>query len=247
MTSTSQIPQPPNIQINPQMAPSTSFSQILSEQTVLEQTTFTQPSQQLTIPDSEQYQPPPSNQIQTLSVSDQPSTSSDTEILDKPPLDILESDYIESELLKINSEMQSLVQLRRVPTLSVVYEDRWISLKSKASDLIDVVSKKCLRNQAAAVRRFSRHMHLAEQARGPLLYLANEPFYSESDYVTREAKVYKMLKQKLKESKAKEDSLMQRQSALEDFVKQQSELLKKQTEEISSLKALIQQPQQTNP
>jgi phosphohistidine swiveling domain-containing protein len=44
MTSTSQIPQPPNTQINPQMAPSTSSSQILSEQTVPEQTTFIKPT-----------------------------------------------------------------------------------------------------------------------------------------------------------------------------------------------------------
>jgi hypothetical protein len=110
--------------------------------------------------------------------------------------------------------MQALVQLRRVPTLSIVYEDRWTSLKSKASELLDVVSEKCLRIQAAAVRRHLRNMHLAEQARGPMLYLANEPFYSKSEYVSREAKVFKMLKQRLvkqqEESKAREDSLLQR-------------------------------------
>jgi hypothetical protein len=104
---------------------------------------------------------------------------------------------------------------------------------------------KCLRIQAAAVRRHLR-MHLAEQARGSMLYLANEPFYSESEYVSREAKVFKMLKQRLikqqEESKARENSLLLRQLALEDFVKQQSELLKKQSEEISRMKALIQQP-----
>ena len=76
--------------------------------------------------------------------------------------------------------MQALVQLRRVPTLSIVYEDNWTSLKSKASELLDVVSKKRLRIQAAAVRRQLRNLHLAEQASVPKLYLENEPFYSES-------------------------------------------------------------------
>jgi hypothetical protein len=110
--------------------------------------------------------------------------------------------------------MQALVQLRRIPTLPIAYEDRWTSLKSRVSELLDAVSKKCFRIQAAAARRHLKNIHLAEQARGPLLYLENEPFYSESDYVTREEKVFKMLKQKLKESKAKEDSLLQRQLAL---------------------------------
>jgi hypothetical protein len=218
----------------------TSSEPVDPEQTIPEQTNFIQPSQQLTIPVSEQIQPPPQSQIQILSVSDQPSTSSDIQILEQPPLDILDSDYNESELIKISTEMQSLVQLRRVPTLYVAYEE-----------LLDTVSKKCLRIQAAAVRRYLRNLHLVEQARGPLLYLANEPFYSESEYVSREAKVFKMLKQILvkqqEESKAREDSLLQRQLAFEDFVKQQFELLKKQSEEISRMKELIQHTQQTNP
>jgi len=79
--------------------------------------------------------------------------------------------------LKINEEMKALVQLRRVPTLSVDYEDHWASLKSKAFELIDVVSKKCLRIQAAALKRHLRILHLAEESTRPLLYLANAPFY----------------------------------------------------------------------
>ena len=119
----------------------------------------------------------------TLSASDQPSSSSHIQILEQPPINILESEYIEAELLKISEEMQALVQLRRVHTLSVDYEDQWSSLKSKASELIDAVSKKCLRIQAAALRRHLKILHLAEQAKGPLLYLPNAPFYSESEYV----------------------------------------------------------------
>jgi len=144
--------------------------------------------------------------------------------------------------------MQDLVQLRRVPTLSVDYEDQWSTLKSKASELINVVSQKCCRIQAAALRRHLRILHLAEQAKVPLLYLANAPFYSELDYVSRDAKVFKMLKQKVlkqkEESKAREDSLLQRQLALEETVKQQAELLKKQFEDITRIMALIQQQQQ---
>jgi len=91
-----------------------------------------------------------------LSASDQPSSSSHIQILEQPPLNIMESEYIEAELLKISEEMKALVQLRRVPTLSVHYEDHWSSLKSKASELIDAVSKKCLRIQAVALKRHLR-------------------------------------------------------------------------------------------
>jgi len=135
--------------------------------------------------------------------------------------------------------MKALVQLRRAPTLSVDYEDHWASLKSKASKLIDVVSKKCLRIQAAALKRHLRILHSSEKSTRPLLYLANAPFYAESDYVFREAKVFKMLKEKVlkqqEESKARENYLIQRQIALEETVKQQSELLKKQSKDITRI------------
>jgi len=186
-----------------------------------------------------------------LSASDQPSSPSHIQILEQPPLNILESEYIESELLKISEDMKALVQLRRVPTLSVDYEDQWASLKSKASELIDDVSKKCLQIQAAALKRHLRILHSAEQSTRPLMYLANAPFYAESDYVSREAKVFKMLKEKVlkqqEESKAREDYLLQRKLVLEETVKQQSELLKKQSEDIIRMMAFIQQQQQPNP
>jgi len=117
-----------------------------------------------------------------LSASDQPSSSSHIQILEQPPFNILESESIEAELLKISEEMKALVQLRRVPTLSIDYEDLWASLKSKASELIYVVSKKCLRIQAAALKRQLRILHSSEQSTRSLLYLANAPFYPESDY-----------------------------------------------------------------
>jgi len=186
-----------------------------------------------------------------LSASDQPSSPSHIPILEQPPLNILESEFTEAELLKISEEMKALVQLRRVPTLSVDYEDHWASLKSKTFELIDVVSKKCLRIQAAALKRHLRIMHSSEESSSSLLYLANAPFYAESDYVSREAKVFKMLKEKVlkqqEESKARENYFIQRQIALEETVKQQFELLKKQSEDINRMMAFIQQQQQPNP
>ena len=104
-------------------------------ETVVEESvlvTETKPS--VSIPDYEPTQNLP------LSTSDQPSSSSNIQILDQPPLNILESEFIEAELLKISKEMQDLVQLRRVPTLSIDYEDQWTSLKSKASELLNAVS-----------------------------------------------------------------------------------------------------------
>jgi len=120
--------------------------------------------------------------------------------------------------------MQDLVHLRRVPTLSIDYEDQWASLRNRASELLDAVSQKCIRIQAAELKRHLRALHLAAKAKAPLLFLANAPFYPESDYLSREAKVLKMLKQKVmkqeEESKAREDFLLQRHLALEKTVKQ---------------------------
>jgi hypothetical protein len=192
-------------------------------------------STQLTIPKS--------NTVQklSLSASDQPS---DLEILEQPPLDILESEYIVTELLKISSEMQDLIQLRRLLDLPIAYEEQWSSLKKKASDLLDDVSNRCIRTKAAAVRRFFKISQSVKQARGPKLLLTNESFYSEADYVTREERVFKLLKQKLarqqEEAKAREDALLQRQLALE-------ELVKKQAEQMEKMMNMMQQQQQTKP
>jgi hypothetical protein len=95
--------------------------------------------------------------------------------------------------------MHTLIQLRRVPTLSLDYEAKWASLKNRASELIDNISKKCIRTQAATVRRLLMNLQQVEPARGPVLCLANEPFYPESEYTWREEKVFKTLKKKLTE------------------------------------------------
>jgi len=170
-----------------------------------------------------------------LSTNDQPSSSSSSssiEILEQPPTNnLLESEFIESELLKISKDMQDLVQLRTVPTLSVDYEDQWASLRNMASKLLNVVGHQCIRIQAVELKCHLRALHLAAKAKAPLLYLANAPFYPESDYLSREAKVLKLLKQKVmkqeEESKAREDFLLQRHLALEETIKQQAEVIKK--------------------
>ena len=62
-------------------------------------------------------------------------------------------------------------------------------------------------------------MHTVEEDQAPLLYLANTPYFPESDYVTREAKMFKLLKQNVlkqqEKAKAREDLLLQKQLELE--------------------------------
>ena len=86
------------------------------------------------------------------------------------------------------------------------------------------------------MRRRLQESHSSPQLQSKPLYLANAPFYAESEYVTRDSKVFKMLKQQ-EEAKAREEHLLQRQLALEETVRQQSE-------DIKRLMALVQQQQQ---
>jgi len=168
----------------------------------------------------------------TLTTNDQPSSSSSSpsiQILEQPPPNLLESEYIEAELLQISKDMQKLVQLRRAPTLSIAYEDQWATLKTRASDLLNSVSQKCIKIQAVAVKHYFSAVHSTEEDQAPLLFLANAPFFPESDYVSREAKMFKLLKQKVmkqqEEAKARENLLLQRQLALEATLKQQAPLI----------------------
>jgi hypothetical protein len=176
-------------------------------------------------------------QIQSPSASDQ---SLDLEIIEQPPLDILESEYIVIELLKIGSEMQDLIQLRRLLDLPIIYEEEWAWVKKRATDLIEAVRNKCIRTKTAAVRRFFKISQSAKCAKGPKLLLTNEPFYSEADYVTREARMYKLLKQKMaqhhEEAKAREEALVQRQQALEDIMKKQAEQMENMMNMMQQLK-----------
>jgi hypothetical protein len=102
-------------------------------------------------------------------------------------------------------------------------------LQKKATDLIASVSRKCIRIKTVAVRRFLKDLKLAK--RGPRLLLTNEPFYSEADYMAREARMFKPLRQKMskqqEEAKVREIALLQRQQALEELVKKQAEQMEK--------------------
>ena len=76
------------------------------------------------------------------------------------------------------------------------------------------VSKKCIKIQNAAyMHRFST-VHSIEEDQAPLLYLANTPYFPESDYLIREAKIFKLLKKKIvkqqEDAKAREDLLLQK-------------------------------------
>jgi len=129
--------------------------------------------------------------------SDQPSSSSQIQTLNQPPINILEPDYLEDQLVEINDEMQTLVLLRKTPFLPFAYQEKWSAVKNRAFDLINDVAKKCCRIQAHAMKCRMQDLHSSQQLPSKLLYLTNAPFYVESEYVTRESKVFKMLKQKV--------------------------------------------------
>ena len=69
---------------------------------------------------------------------------------------------------------------------------------------------------------FVSNVHIVED-QAPLLYLVNTPYFPESEYLTREARIFKLLKQKIvkqqEEVKAREDLLLQKQLELEAALK----------------------------
>jgi len=194
------------------------------------QVTEFEPSVTITVSEPTQK---PTTKNPTLTTKDQHSSppSSSIQALKQPPSNLLESEFLEAEMLQISKDMQRLVQLRRAPTLSVAYEDQCATLKTRASELLNTVSQKCIKIQAAAVKHHFSTVHFAEEDQAPLLYLANAPYFPESDYMSREAKLFKLLKQKVlkqqEDAKAREDLLLQRQSALEAALKEQAALIEK--------------------
>ena len=130
---------------------------------------------------------------------------------------------------QISNDLQRLVQLKRSPTLKVAYQDQWETLKNRASELLNYVRKKCIKIQAAAYMHHFSTVHSVEEDQGPLMYLANAPYFPESDYMSREAKMFKLLKQKVlkqqEDAKAREDLLHQKQLALEAALKEQEALI----------------------
>jgi len=129
------------------------------------------------------------------SASDQPSSSSShVQIIDEPSSDILDPDYLDNQLAEINEEMHTLLNLRKTPFLPLAYQDKWPSVKDRMFSLVNNVSTKWCRIQAHAMKcRMKEHLS-TKHLQSKTLYLTNSPFYAESDYITRESKVFQMLK-----------------------------------------------------
>jgi len=119
------------------------------------------------------------------------------------------------------------VQLRRSPTLKLTYQEQWETLQARASELLSTLSQKCIKVHNTASMHYVSNVHLVED-QAPL-YLANTPYFPESEYLTREARIFKLLRQTIvkqqEEAKAKEDLLLQKQLELEATVKMQNDLI----------------------
>jgi len=185
--------------------------ELVVEKVVPESVQVTESEPSVTITVFEPIQKP-TQTLPTTITQDQPSSSSIQTIKQTPP-NLLKSKFHEAEMQQIRNDLQRLVQLRRSPTLKVAYQDQWATLKNRASELLNSVSQKCIKIQAAAYMHHFSTVHTVED-QAPLLYLANTPYFPESNYMTREAKMFKLLKQKVvkqqEDAKAREDLLLQK-------------------------------------
>jgi len=158
--------------------------------------------------------------------NDQPSSSSTIQTPKTTITHLLKSEVLESEVMNMHAELQSLVQLRRSSALADDYQGRWASLKDRTSELLDTVSQQCIKIQQAAIVHRTKPVQLIKE--DPLL-LAYTPFYCKSDYLTREGRILKQVKEEaMKEkaaAKAREDLLIQKQLEMEAAFKQQADLL----------------------
>ena len=141
--------------------------------------------------------------------------------------DLLKSEFLEVELLAINIEVQRLVQLRRSPTLKLTYQEQWETLQTRASELLSTISQKCIKIHNAASMHYASLVHLVED-QDPL-YIVNTPSFPESEYLTREARIFKLLRQTIvkqqEDAKAREDLLLQKQLELEAALKSKEDLI----------------------
>jgi len=180
------------------------------ETVVPESVQVTESEQTMTITVCEQIQKPTQTQP-TAITNDQPSSSSSIQTITQTPPNILKSEFLGAEMQQISNELQRLVQLRRSPTLKIAYQEQWATLKNRASELLNAVSQKCIKIQTAAHMHHVSNVHIVED-QAPLLYLANTPYFSKSDYLTREVRIFKLLKQKVvkqqEDAKAREDLLL---------------------------------------
>ena len=131
-------------------------------------------------------------------------------------------------MMNLNAELQRLVQIRRSSSLAVDYQDRWTTLKARASELLNLVSLKCIKIHEAANLHRIKPVHLIEEDPTPLL-LAYTPFYHKLEYMTREGRIVKQVREEAQKdiavAKAREDLLLQKQLELEATLKRQEALI----------------------
>jgi len=106
------------------------------------QVTESEPTMTITV--SDQIQKPTQTQP-TAITNDQQSSSSSIQTITQTPPNILKSEFLEAEMQQISNELQRLVQLRRPPTLKIAYQEQWVTLKNRASELLNAVSQKCIK------------------------------------------------------------------------------------------------------
>jgi len=99
--------------------------------------------------------------------------------------------------MAMSAELQRLVQLRRSSSITFDYQERWATMKARASELLNIVSLKCIKIQEVANLHRISSVHLVEEDSAPLL-LAYTPFYHKSEYMTREGRIVKLVREKAK-------------------------------------------------
>jgi len=140
---------------------------------------------------------------------------------------MLKSEFWDAELLAITAKVQSLVEHRRSPTLHLTYQELWETLQTRASELLSTLSQKCIKIHKVASMHYATLVHFVED-QDPLP-IANTPYFPESEYLTREARLFKQLRQTIlkqqEEAKAREDHLLQKQLELEAALKMKEDLI----------------------
>jgi len=197
-------------------SPQKAIPEPVVETVVSESVPATESEQTVAITVSEPIQTP-TQPPSTAITNDQPSTSSSTiQTLQQPPPNMLKSEFLEAELLAITAEVQRLVELRRSPTLQLTYQEQWETLQTRASELLSTLSQKCIKIHNAASMHYASLVHFVE-GQDPLP-IANTPYFPESKYLTKEARLFKLLRQTIlkqqEDAKAREDHLLQKQLEL---------------------------------
>ena len=169
------------------------------------QVTESEPSVTITVSE------PTKKTINQTATNDQPSSSSTIQTTKTTNPHLLKSEVLESEMMNLHAELQRLAQLRRSSALTDDYQGRWASLKVRASEFLDTVSLKCIKIQKAVNLHRTKSVHLIEEDPTPLL-LAYTPFYHKSEYMTREGRIVKQVREEAQKdiaaAKARENLLL---------------------------------------